>query len=222
MSGYQIPLQIKLNDAATFDNFEPESNEQLLQLLPSAEPFIYYWSPDSVGKTHLAQAVCQQSSNAFYLSLKDIGQWQPELFDGLESFALVSLDDVQMLVGREQWELSLFNLFNRLRDSGGQLRITATAAANNLGIVLPDLLSRLNWGVNLQVHSISDEAKVRALSRRARQRGFELNKDVAGYLLRHCPRDMHSLFSILDLLDDASLQAQRKITIPFIRQALNL
>ncbi|MDH5572845.1 MAG: DnaA regulatory inactivator Hda, partial [Gammaproteobacteria bacterium] len=39
----------------------------------------------------------------------------------------------------------------------------------------------------------------------------------AKYLLKHCPRDMKSLFEMLDRLDHASLAAQRKLTIPFVR-----
>ena len=74
----------------------------------------------------------------------------------------------------------------------------------------------------MQVQSLSDEDKVTALSLRAKQRGFGLSDEVAGYLLKHCPRDMKNLFTILDRLDDASLQAQRRLTIPFIKKCLEL
>ncbi len=40
------------------------------------------------------------------------------------------------------------------------------------------------------------------------------------YLLKRMPRDLRSLFDILDRLDEASLVAQRRLTIPFIRDAL--
>lgn len=33
---------------------------------------------------------------------------------------------------------------------------------------------------------------------------------------------MHTLFEALDLLDKASLQAQRNLTIPFVKEILNL
>ena len=222
MPSYQIPLQIKLNDSATFENFQSEANEQLVSILQSGEPFVYYWSTESFGKSHLAQAVCQNQANSFYLSMTELNQWQPDIFEGLESFDLISLDDIQFLAGQADWEQALFNLFNRVRDSGKRLRVSANTSPNNLGIQLKDLLSRLTWGVTQQLLPISDEAKVRALSERAKQRGFSLSDDVANYLLKHCPRDMKSLFAILDKLDNASLQAQRKITIPFIKQSLNL
>ena len=222
MPAYQIPLQIKLNDAATFENYMSAGNEQLVALLKSQEPFVYYWSSEATGKTHLAQALCHQQQNSIYLPLKELGQWQPEIFEGLESFDLICLDDVECLVGKTEWEEALFNLFNRVRDTGNKLRMSANASPNSIGIQLKDLLSRLTWGVTIQIQPLSDEDKVSALSLRARQRGFDLPDEVAAYLLKHCPRDMRNLFAILDQLDDASLQAQRKLTIPFIKQCLGL
>ena len=222
MPSYQIPLQIKLNDAATFDNFISSGNEQIVSLLKSDEPFVYYWSKQATGKTHLAQALCHATPNAIYLPLSDIEQWQPEILDGLESFDLICLDDVEHLANKPEWELALFNLFNRVRDSGKKLRMSAHASPNNIGVILNDLVSRLTWGVTVQVRALADEDKVAALSLRAKQRGFSLSDEVASYLLKHCPRDMRNLFAILDRLDDASLQAQRRLTIPFIKECLDL
>ncbi|MGD8782869.1 MAG: DnaA regulatory inactivator Hda [Thioalkalispiraceae bacterium] len=222
MSAYQIPLNIKLNEAATFDNYITTGNEQLVALLNSDEPFVYYWSRQATGKTHLAQALCHSQANSIYLPLQELEQWQPEIFEGLESFDLICLDDVEQLAGKLEWEEALFDLFNRLRDTGKKLRISAHDAPKKIGIQLPDLVSRLTWGVTIQVQELADEDKVTALSLRARQRGFDLPDEVAAYLLKHCPRDMQNLFVILDRLDDASLQAQRKLTIPFLKECLGL
>lgn len=222
MPVYQIPLQIKLNDAATFGNFISAGNQQLVSLLQSDEAFVYYWAKDATGKTHLAQAMCHAQQNSIYLPLSELEQWQPEIFEGLESFDLICLDDIEQLAGKPDWEEALFNLFNRVRDSGKKLRISADASPNNLNVKLNDLLSRLTWGVTVQVQPLSDEDKVAALSLRAKQRGFGLPDEVALYLLKHCPRDMHNLFTILDRLDDASLQAQRRLTIPFIKESLGI
>jgi DnaA family protein len=222
MPAYQIPLQIKLNDAATFENYIATGNEQLIALLSSEEPFVYYWSKEATGKTHLAQAMCHHQQPSIYLPLVELSQWQPSIFEGLESFDLICLDDAEQLAGRPDWEEALFDLFNRVREAGKKLRISAHGPPKNINLELNDLLSRLSWGVTIQVQSLPDEEKVSALSLRARQRGFELPDEVAAYLLKYCPRDMKTLFKILNRLDDASLQAQRKLTIPFIKQCLDL
>jgi len=219
---YQIPLDIKLNATATFDNFVTAKNQQLLDLLQGDEPFVYLWAAEAVGKSHLLQALCQKHRNAIYLPLNEISTWQPEIFAGLDSFDLICLDDVEHIAGQGDWEQALFNLFNQVRDNHKQLRVSGNASATQLAIELKDLLSRLTWGVSIQVQSLDDNDKVTALSTRAEQKGFNLSDEVSNFLLKNCPRDMKSLFNILEQLDDASLQAQRRITIPFIKKQLGI
>ena len=45
-----------------------------------------------------------------------------------------------------------------------------------------------------------------------------MSEEVAGYLMARFPRDLHSLFALLDRLDAATLAAQRRLTIPFLRE----
>lgn len=220
MPAYQLPLQIRLNDAATFSNFYAVGNEALVSLLKQGtEPYIYMWSADAAGKTHLLQSVClAYESRSIYLPLKESKQFSPELLDGLEQFDVICLDDIQSIAGQAEWEEALFNLYNRVRDNGGRLCVTATAAASVLAMNLPDLVSRLNWGPVFQLQPLDDKHKTNALQMRARFRGFDMSDEVASYLLNHYPRDMHNLFAILDKLDEATLQAQRKLTVPFIKK----
>ena len=65
-----------------------------------------------------------------------------------------------------------------------------------------------------------DDDKKRALKLRAVTRGFDLPDEVGDYLLRYFPRDMHALFALLDHLDTASVVAQRRLTIPFVKTVL--
>lgn len=53
-------------------------------------------------------------------------------------------------------------------------------------------------------------------------RGFKLPEDVSRFLLKRLERDMHTLSTTLDHLDYASIRAQRKLTIPFVKVILNL
>jgi DnaA family protein len=48
-----------------------------------------------------------------------------------------------------------------------------------------------------------------------------LPAETARYLQRRFPRDMRSLCEVLDTLDDAAFAAQRRITVPFIKQILD-
>jgi DnaA family protein len=59
-----------------------------------------------------------------------------------------------------------------------------------------------------------------ALQLRARGRGFELPTEVASYLLLRNQRDMTSLFTVLQQLDELSLEKKRRITIPLLKELL--
>jgi DnaA family protein len=141
----------------------------------------------------------------------------PQMLEGMEQMALLALDDVERLAGNREWEQALFHLYNRMRDAGHRMIVAGNAAPAALGITLPDLLSRLGWGPVYQLQTLNDSEKAAALRMRARQRGMDLSGEVADYLLHHASRDMHDLFALLERLDEGSLAAQRKLTIPFVR-----
>jgi DnaA family protein len=69
---------------------------------------------------------------------------------------------------------------------------------------------------------LNDNQKHAALQFQAAKRGIELPDEVAGFLLRHSARDMHSLSRLLTKLEQASMAAQRRLTIPFARQVLGI
>lgn len=225
----QLPLGLALKDSATFANFIPGPQSEVLQALQESargggEPFIYLAGAAGTGKTHLLQAAChaaaQQSHAVAYLPLQQVAEFGTEMLDGLEQMRLVCLDDLQIVAGRADWEQAFFNLFNRLRDSGGRLIVAAAPKPAQLGLALPDLTSRLGWGVTYVLQALDDADKLSALRLRAQARGFELPDEVGNYLLARLPRDMHALFAVLDQLDYASLAAQRRLTVPFIKSIL--
>ena len=221
----QLPLGIGLKDTATFDNFYPAGNELVLQALQkSNDAMLYLWGPVGSGKSHLLQALCHATAanghSPVYLPLQELVSLSPALLEGLEQQALIAVDDVQAVAGLSQWEEGLFHLYNRVRDFGHRLVVSATSAPVGLALTLPDLASRLGWGPVFQLSALSDLDKRAALQLRAHRRGLEMGDEVAVYLLRRCPRDMDSLFNLLNRLDQASLAAQRRLTIPFVRQLL--
>ena len=221
-TGQQIPLRIGLRDSATFDNFYPGPNAAVLHALQAArEPFIYIGGPRGSGRSHLLQAAChavgEAGGQAAYLPLADCLALTPQLLEGMEQMALVAIDDVELLAANAAWELALFHLYNRVREVGNRMIVSANAAPAALGITLPDLQSRLGWGPVFQLKPLEDRERGDALRMRARQRGMELPMEVADYLLTHASREMHDLFVLLEKLDEGSLAAQRKLTIPFVR-----
>lgn len=231
----QLSLGVSLKDDATFENFHAPAgsgNEQVVRVLREqvagqGEHFLYLWGASGVGLTHLLQASCHNAESrrltVQYLPLRELTGFAPEaLLEGLGELDMVCLDGLEAVAGSPAWERALFNLYNGLRDAGRLLLVSATQSPRELTIQLPDLRSRLQWGVTLKVQALDDADKQQALMRRARERGLELNDEVASYIVQRVPRDMNQLFCYLHRLDHASLAEQRKLTIPFVKKTLGL
>lgn len=224
----QLPLSLSLRDDASFKNFLRDGNESVITHIENcigaekSEGSIYLWGGDFTGKTHLLEAACLQAAslelNAAYIPLKCSSEFDVRILDSLEKADVICIDDIDAIAGQYNWEQALFYLYNRALESGTQMIFSASQALREVKFVLPDLVSRLGWGFVFHLQALSDENKALALQHRARLRGFELPDNVVAYLLRRFPRDMSALFGLLSELDKASLIAQRRLTVPFVKQ----
>jgi DnaA-homolog protein len=227
----QLTLGLSLKDEATFANFHAARNaETVAELKKTAseqgERVIYLCGTRGQGCSHLLQAAChyahQHHITSVYLPLANLLSLTPEILNGLESLKLVCIDDLQVIVGHPEWEEAIFHLYNRVYDSGGRIIIAANDLPKAIKLGLPDLVSRLSWGIVFQLHPLADEEKLSILMMRANRRGISLSEEAGKYILTHCPRHMGTLFAALDALDKASLAAQRRLTIPFIKEVLEI
>ncbi|MGP0147592.1 DnaA regulatory inactivator Hda [Pseudomonas oryzihabitans] len=232
MMPLQLPLGIRLRDDATFVNYYPGANAAALGYVERlcdadagwTESLIYLWGGAGAGRSHLMQAACHRleelGERAIYLPMSELADYGVELFDNLEQCELVCLDDLDALAGQRRWEEALFHLFNRLRDAGKRLLISSTSSPRQLPVQLADLKSRLTLALVFQLRPLSDEDKLRALQLRASRRGLHLTDEVGRFILSRNTRSMDALFDMLERLDQASLQARRKLTIPFVKEIM--
>lgn len=227
----QLTLGVGLKDEATFSNFYPGKNTHLITALKNTaeghgERVIYFFGAGGQGCTHLLQACCHQAhqhgNSAVYIPLGHLPDFRPEIFDGLENLPLVCVDDIHRIAGKSEWEEAFFHAYNRIHDKGGRLIVTANVAPKALGLILPDVISRLSWGIVFQMQPLTDDEKLHVLIMRAERRGLTLSEEVGKFILTHCPRHMSTLFAALDALDKISLAAQRKLTIPFVKEVLQI
>ncbi|WP_166423835.1 DnaA regulatory inactivator Hda [Paraglaciecola sp. 20A4] len=233
----QLSLAVHLRDTETFDSFIVGENSHLVHRLKSLlkktldmqnQPWLTFVSGEyGVGKSHLLYSLCHKAQtakvSAVYFSFKDKEQYSPEVLDGLEHSQLICLDDVDALKDSQTWQIAVFDLLNRVKELGAShVVVCANGGPTSLDLQLADLASRFAWGVSYTLASLSDEGRCVALLTRAKQRGLVMPEKVAIYLVNHWRRDMPSLMNTLDKLDQMSLQQQRKLTIPFVKEALNL
>lgn len=225
----QLTLDIQLPDDETFASFWPGGQEAVLASLQhslNAEQggSLYFWGPQGSGKSHLLHAAmnwcagCYQPSS--YIPLHYAKSLTPAMLQGLEQMHLVCLDNLEQIAGQKEWEEAIFDLFNRIKEQGKLLVVTALAPARHLELNLPDLRSRLDWGMSYQLQKPDDDQKLAILQLRANARGLVLSDEAGRFLLHRASRDMAELWQTLARLDTASMAAQRKLTIPFIKEVL--
>ena len=217
----QLALGVRLRADAIFESFAPGLNGELIAALRGGGSApLWLWGGEGSGKTHLLQAVCVAEATAAYFPLERTPALPPAAVAGFENCRVLCLDDVEAVAGDLKWEQALFRLFNEAAELGTRLIFAARAAPRAIEWGLEDWRSRAAACVVYQLRELDDAGRLEALRLRAAQRGLHLPPETADYLLRRMPRNLPSLFEILDHLDEASLVAQRRLTVPFIRDAL--
>jgi DnaA family protein len=220
----QIPLPIAIAPHARFETYVAGANEPVLARLAAREAgeVLWLWGESGVGKTHLLQAACAaEPQRAMYLPLGARSGLVPAVLDGLGGFAMIAIDDVDVVAAAPAWNRALFELYNHQHDTGGRLVFAASQPPGSLGFQLPDLASRLRSSIVYRIAPLDDDGLLQALRLQAEARGLELPDAVGRYLLAHVRRDMGGLSAWLERLDSAALATQRKLTIPLIRETLS-
>jgi DnaA family protein len=225
----QLPLGVQLGVSLRFETFHAGGNGEAVAALErlagaAACPPLWLFGPVGSGKSHLLQASCARAGGhgltAAYLPLALIRKEDPAQLAGFERLAHVALDDLDAVAGDEPWERALFALYNELSEHGGRLVSAATLAPAQLGFRLPDLASRFAASEVHRLKPLAEPGQAEALKRRAGQRGLELPDETLAYLTRRAPRNFAALCRLLDELDTESLAAQRRLTVPFVREWL--
>lgn len=225
----QIPLPLTPRREGRFEDFVAGPNcavlEALKHVAEEGAANIFLSGEPGSGKTHLLNALCfetrKRDQRAFYLALQRLPVDAIASLQGLEQYDLVCVDDLDVIAGQQNWEEALFHCFNRIREAGGRLVVSSDTRLSALNLVLPDLASRLTWGLRLRLEPLDDHFKLEVLKRQAGMRGMSLPQDVQAYLLKHGDRSLPALLATLERLHQAVLTDKRRITVPLAREVLN-
>jgi DnaA family protein len=236
----QLPLALRWPAEQRFDTYLPGANELAVALLRDAAssahaPCVFVAGPAGSGRTHLLIAACAEADaagrSAQYVALRPrpAGVGAAARLPALDPAAtvralggsdLLALDDIDALAGDRDAELALFDLYNRCKVEKSTMLFSAAAAPAQAGFGLPDLVSRLSACAQAALKPLSDAERREALRQRAQARGLQLDAAVLDWLFARTQRDLGSLTALLDRLDRESLAAQRRITVPFLRELL--
>jgi len=224
----QIPLPLMTRRDSRFEDFVDGPNQAVVEALKHVpdEPgsHIFLYGGEGSGKTHLLNALChemrERQCRAFYLALKRVPEDAIASLQGLETLDLVCVDDLHVIAGHTAWEEALFHCFNRIREANGRLLISSRKRLSGLGIHLPDLASRLSWGLRLPLLPLEDDDKLKVISLHSDALGLGLTEEVRQYLLKRHDRSLSALIQTVDRLHQAALTSKRRITVPLAREVL--
>lgn len=234
--GRQPPLPVTLRVFETLSSFYPGADPggpnahaltaaaQLVNRVESPlgpERSLYLWGPAGCGKSHLLYAACHEADRrarqAMLLSLARPGELDPRMLDDLEHLDLVCLDRIDAVARGNEWERALFGFIERAHGGKTRVLVSANCPPDAAGFAMPELTSRLAWGLVLPMVRLCDEELGPALQLRSAQLGLDMPQAVADYLIRSYRRDFRSLVDLLARLDEATLAAQRRLSVPFVR-----
>ncbi len=225
----QIPLPLSFDKRFSLENYfatdEAYVRQQLMALFDeTGEPLIGLWGSTDSGKTHLLNACAHYARHCqLPFHLFDATQLQdadPDSFSDFLPGTVLGVDNLDLLAGLRPWEEVFYQLINRVKQ--GELRCVFSVSRNprDIGFRLPDLKSRLLWGLLIALQTPEDASLAVLLKKRAALLGLQISDEALHYLLSHYSRRLSDQMQMLYRLDHAALSRQRKITIPFIRETL--
>lgn len=229
----QLLLPVTINSSQTFSSFVSPKDQQsvmtneICRAIESDEfVALYLAGNDGSGKTHLLTSCCHHSNQigktSMLLPLEQVLDASADLIDGLENVDIVCVDNIESISNNLEWETAIFNLFNALQQNNATLIFTGLETPTKTKISLPDLASRLQWATLFQIPNLSEQDKSRALVQHAHFMGFELTEEVAKFMLNRLPRKMSFLMQALNTLAKQSIEKQRKVTVPFVKDILEI
>ncbi|TZF91591.1 DnaA regulatory inactivator Hda [Cognatilysobacter lacus] len=224
----QLPLALRYPPDQRLETFvgAPEGAIALLasSATVAASDWLYVSGLAGSGKTHLLLGACTQALEAgrrpAYLSVMGLAGRVADAVQALEGMDLVAIDDLDAIAGNRADEVALFDFHNRARAGGANVIYAGTARPDALELALPDLRSRLGQCVGLALQPLDDDSRREVLRQRAQRRGLAIDEAALDWLLRRVGRDLGSLAQLFDRLDREALAAQRRLSVPFLRDVL--
>ena len=229
----QLIFPFQINQKASFDSFfcSPDNQNLMTRLADiaisqDANEIIIHGEKGS-GKSFLMQAICNELSSSekqfAFIPMKKALNMGVEIFQNLGSLDTVCIDDLQLILANQEWETALFNLINECQQSNCSLILSLGGTQSvEESIVLPDLLSRIKRMEFLALHAVQDELFNKAIVFVAQQLEIKIDNAELEFLLKHQTRVFSLLVENIITLDKQAASLKRKITIPLIKETLNI
>jgi len=169
---------------------------------------IFLFAPKKSGKSHLIN-IWKEKNNAliFYKNFSKI----------IKSNKNVAVDDT--LLSRSEEEL--FHIINHCKLFNLKIFLTSSVDLNNLNFKLKDLYSRLRSFYYLKINKPDDEMCKMYMTKLFLEKQIIIkNKEIFDYIFNRVNRTYINIYSVVEKIDNLSLEKKRQLTIPLIREIL--
>ncbi|NGX60034.1 MAG: Chromosomal replication initiator protein DnaA [Chlamydiae bacterium] len=207
-----------LDPSQTFSNFLFEEKNSLTvelckRLAPGSYNPLFLFGPHGVGKSHLLMACANRLQNAglnvFFAHaetftehfVKAIRSSQMQKFRAIyRNQDVLIIDDVHCIANRAATQEELFHTFNTLHTSGKQIILSSHLPPSRIEDIEPRLISRFEWGIVLELFSLSSKMIGQVLKNRARLYHFSLPDPITEFLIEKFSASSIALMRALDAL----------------------
>jgi chromosomal replication initiator protein len=233
----RIQVNPQLNPVYCFENLVVgECNKmgftagESISLAPGKTAFnpLFLFGGPGLGKTHLAQAigieikkkfpelvVLYVPANRFKTQYMDAVNVRNKLTDFLAFYMkmdVLIMDDIQDLMGQST-QNAFFNIVNHLHQCGKQVIFTSDRPPVELENFEERLLSRLKWGLNVELQKPDYATRLEMLKARAFREGVRLSEEVLTFLATRIKSNFRELEgALISLIANATL-AHKEITV---------
>ena len=240
-----VPVGSPLNARYVFDSFvEVDCNKLAYRSAQSAaeqpghtafNPLMIYGKV-GLGKTHLLQALAhkiQALNSTLQVICLSGEQFLSQFVQALrakriEAFCnhfmqsdVLLLDDVQFLAGKEKTQEFFFHIFNHLHQSNKQLVFTSDLPPAELNGLHERLISRLRWGLTVELGRPDAAARESILRAKAAAQGIDLSDEIFSYLANHIQNNVRELEgTLISILAHATFE-KTTLTLEAVQKIVN-
>lgn len=225
----QMTFNLRDKQEQTFSTFvcqEPDSLQPIYNFLATKEleKIFYLWGPSGAGKSHLLQSsnnyINKVGQKSMYICLKNTTFIKPEIFEDLEQFSLICLDDIDLVLADNSWQEAIYYCLELAENYNVKIMVSSKNNIGETDFARPESYSRLAASYRHKIDLLPEELLFKALTIRAKQRQIPISDEVFKYISHYGPRDSKSIFKLLDHLSDYSLIHKKSITKKMVREVL--